>query len=395
MGKDHFPQAPAGWNPELAETLSNFVQSGVLDPHKLDLELQRLGAEHQSTMYSELIHLLTHLHFEPAEAKEHWRHLLTHHESMRQRLGDPVDLRVAIVSYFIEVARKLENPTVIELRLLEEAEALAFWDDLTGLRNFRFFSECLLTEIVRSDKFRTPVSLIMIDVDHLKSYNDRFGRGAGDEALVQIARLINETRRKVDVAVRYGGEEFAIIAPSTEKTGARLVAERARLAVEEHFAANAESDTGRLTISSGIATYPADADDDAGLIRCADRALHRAKSAGHNRVQLFDHSRRSYRRIKARLNGRFFETSSEGCPFTTVDVGDRGLRLRTRRELELGTLMDVRLAVPGTEHEIILVGRVVQATPGPGSGETEAALQFVHIGSADQRILDDVLGLLG
>ena len=394
MGNDRPLPAPTGWNPELAETLNHLVYTGVLDLHQLEAELQKLGAEYQDTVYSELIHLLTHLRFEPAEAKQHWQNLLEHHESMRQRLGSPVDLRVAIVSYFVAVARELENPTVIELRLLEQTEALAYWDELTGLRNFRFFSECLVQEIIRCDKFRTPLSLVMIDVDHFKSYNDQYGHAAGNETLAQIGRLIDEAGRQVDVAARYGGEEFAMIAPSTEKTGAQLVAERARLAVEEHFA-NAESEAGRLTISLGIATYPADAGDDTELIRCADRALYMAKSAGRNRVQLFGHSRRSYRRIEATLNGSFFEISPEAHHFTTVDLGDGGLRFRTDRELEVGTLLDARLSVPGAGHEIALVGRVVQVTASSKEGETEAAINIVDMGSADHKLLTDFLRLLG
>ena len=191
------PLPPAtGWNPELAETLNHLVYSGVLAPQQLELELQKLGAEYQDTVYSELIHLLTHLRFEPAEAKQHWQNLLEHHESMRRRLGSPVDLRVAIVSYFVEVARELENPTVIELRLLEQTEALAYWDELTGLRNFRFFSECLVQEIIRCDKFRTPLSLVMIDVNDFKEYNDSFGHQVGDNCLTRIAHTLRDNARR-------------------------------------------------------------------------------------------------------------------------------------------------------------------------------------------------------
>ncbi len=382
-------------NSELSAILSQLVFSGVLDPKQLGIELEKLGPQYQDTVYSELIHLLAHLQFEPGEAKEHWDKLLEHHQRMAESLGGSLDLRVAIVSYFLEVARELENPTIIELRLLEQTEAMAYWDELTGLRNFRFFTECLVQEIHRSNKFRTPLSLVMIDVDEFKAYNDRFGHAAGNEALARIGSLISESVRKVDIASRYGGEEFAIIAPSTQKLGAQLVAERARAAIEEYFAAtDDQAELNGLTVSMGIATYPADAADEAELIECADKALYLAKSSGRNQVQLFGQSRRSYPRVKASLEGEYRALLSETRKMTTVDLGAGGVRFRTSESLEVGTLMDATLTLPGKTEPLSLVGRVVQTEPEDSTDDAEAAISIVEMGSADRRALSEYLKTL-
>ena len=379
-------------DPDLTAILSRLVFSGVLDPQQLGVELQKLGPQHQVTVYSELIHLLTHLQFEPDQAKEHWHNLLEHHQRMGEKLGSTLDLRVAIVSYFLEVARELENPTIIELRLLEQTEAMAYWDELTGLRNFRFFGECLTQEIHRSDKFRTPLSLVMIDLDEFKGYNDRFGHTAGNEALANIGRLISESVRKVDIAARYGGEEFAIIAPSTQKIGAQLVAERARAAIETYFAGtDDQAEPPGLTVSMGIATYPADAEDHTELINCADHALYVAKTAGRNRVELYGQSRRSYPRVEASLEGEFCALLTETRRMTTIDLGAGGVRFRTSENLELGTLIDATLSLPDRPDAVSFVGRVVQTAPEDSTDGAEVAISIVEMGSADRRALAEYL----
>jgi diguanylate cyclase (GGDEF)-like protein len=144
----------------------------------------------------------------------------------------PVDVRVALVSYFLDVVPKLRNPKVIELHLLEQTQASTYRDELTGLCNFRLFKEHLDREIYRGGRFGTALSLLMIDVDEFKTYNDHNGHEAGNEALATIASLIAKGLRKVDVAARFGGEDFTLILPSTGESDALKVAERARLAIE-------------------------------------------------------------------------------------------------------------------------------------------------------------------
>jgi diguanylate cyclase (GGDEF)-like protein len=275
-----------------------------------------------------------------------------------------VDLRVALASYFLQVDRRLENPKLIELKLFEETEASAYRDELTGLYNYRFFSEFLRCEVIRSARAHAPLSLVMIDVDDFKPYNDHGGHETGNVALREIAQLLTQTLHPSDMAARYGGEEFALILPSTPKQGAAVVAERIRASIEEHgFPDQDMQPEGTLTVSMGVATSPGDAGETGELIRCADQALYSAKADGKNRVQLFGQSLRSYQRVKVDIEGSYRLIGSERVPLSCVDLGQGGLCFVATREIEPRALTQVTLDLPGSKRPISLTCEVVDVTP--------------------------------
>lgn len=160
-------------------------------------------------------------------------------------------------------------------------------DGLTGLSNRRHFDEYLELEWRRAIREQTQLSLLMIDVDYFKSYNDSFGHLDGDEALRKVAAAIRDAcSRPSDLPARYGGEEFAIVLPNTSQGGARLVAEKLRQAVEvlkiPHISPTAGN---RLTISIGLATLvPQQSSNCRELILAADKGLYLAKNNGRNQV---------------------------------------------------------------------------------------------------------------
>jgi diguanylate cyclase (GGDEF)-like protein len=372
---------------ELSEALYALLHD--LDPGlgELSDELERLEKEYDDGVYSELVYLLSHLQFEPAEARAHWEQLQAHQRAMAEALGQPVDLRVALVSYFVDVNRKLRNPKIIEMALFEQTKASAFRDELTGLCNYRLFREHLGREVDRSRRHSNPATLVMIDIDDFKHYNDRNGHETGNEAMRAIAELLVRALRKSDIAARYGGEEFALILPSTTKAGARIVAERARRDIEAHpFAHEEDQPGGTLTVSLGIATCPADATDAGGLIRCADSAMYVAKNRGKNQVHLYGQDRRSYRRVHAALDGTFCLLAAEYHSLTTLNVSEGGLLFIAKRELPLGTLVAVSIRMPGYDHEINASGRVVRVEE-KGDGTFEAALRILDIPTTDQAAL--------
>lgn len=174
---------------------------------------------------------------------------------------------------------------------LEKAKAtlrkLAVTDGLTGLFNYRAFKRQLHLEISRSRRFGLPVSLLMMDIDHFKVYNDRFGHPNGDRVLKLFARLLYENVRDVDCLSRYGGEEFVLILPGTDKKSARIVAEKLRKLVEQFsFPLEKKLPEERVTMSVGVASYPQDTQDEEELIRSTDKALYKAKNTGRNRTVL-------------------------------------------------------------------------------------------------------------
>lgn len=157
-------------------------------------------------------------------------------------------------------------------------------DHLTQLYNRRYMMEVLEREFQRSQRKASPISMVIMDIDHFKRVNDQYGHQNGDLVLSTIARLAREDRRSYDVAVRYGGEEFVLVLPETSHDEATMVAERLREKVLQ-ISFSGELRELRVTISMGVATYPASnlatIED---LIREADAALYRAKQGGRNRV---------------------------------------------------------------------------------------------------------------
>ena len=160
-----------------------------------------------------------------------------------------------------------------------ELERLADTDRLTGLYNRRFLDRALQAEFATARRYGTPFSIIIIDLDHFKQVNDTWGHLAGDEVLAVTAGMIRKRARETDVVGRWGGEEFVVICPRTDRDGARAVAEAMRERVQSHEFAQA----GRRTASIGTATWRA-GDDAASLTHRADEALYAAKEGGRNRV---------------------------------------------------------------------------------------------------------------
>jgi len=378
------------WSPEVTESLHVLLEHQGMRSRELDAQLSRLADVEGDAVYSELIYLLCRLRFDPAEAHEHWRRILEGQAGMEKQLGASVDPRVALIHYFLEVQPSLESPIVIEMRLFEEARESAYRDELTGLRNYRFFAENLEHEVRRSDQINQPVSLVMIDIDDFKAYNDRNGHQQGSRALAMIARVLEKTVRIVDGVARYGGEEFTFVMPATPKLGAHQVAERARRAIdEEFFPGEARQPGGTLTASFGVATYPADAASAEELVRNADRALYVAKSKGKNVVEMYRDSRRSFKRLAATLEGSF-RSLGEEFPLQTVDLSTGGLKFTADDELPEGALLDVRVRLPKTSRDIAMAVRVVSIARVEG-GRFHVSARTLEIGRRDLGALVDYL----
>jgi diguanylate cyclase (GGDEF)-like protein/putative nucleotidyltransferase with HDIG domain len=163
-------------------------------------------------------------------------------------------------------------------RLVARLAEAAREDPLTGLRNRRGFDEVFDLEVERAQRSNRSVSLLIGDLDHFKNVNDRLGHLKGDDVLVRAARVLENTKRRIDLVARFGGEEFAVLLPDSNEHGAYILAERLRRALAETFA----TDPIKLTISFGISSFPRHGASSETIISCADRALYAAKELGRD-----------------------------------------------------------------------------------------------------------------
>jgi len=186
----------------------------------------------------------------------------------------------------IRVLSLLANQTAIAIenaKLYRRAEQLAITDDLTQVYNYRFLKMALRREVKRAARFGQTFSILMIDVDNLKHYNDQNGHLRGSEVLRTVAQILVREARSIDLVAKYGGDEFVAILPQTAREGALVLADRVKVAVEQ--TAFPLVPPGVITVSLGVATYPANGITAGELLEAADLALYAAKQSGKNQVQ--------------------------------------------------------------------------------------------------------------
>ena len=190
----------------------------------------------------------------------------------------PAELMGKALSFAQEIAFAFRR-----IRIFQDIESLSRIDGLTGVHRRGGFDERLKDELIRAQAFKTPVSLLLLDIDHFKELNDRYGHPFGDQVLRRLGEILNSSVYETDFVARYGGEEFAVILPRAQAQGAARKAEAIRKTVEqERFSLGFNE--ARVSVSIGLAHFPADAATAEELISQADAALYRAKAQGRNRV---------------------------------------------------------------------------------------------------------------
>ncbi len=195
---------------------------------------------------------------------------------------------VRIIKSFLHSVAIIYENMVLHTRLIElykiKSEQ-AIRDGMTKIYNHRYFVQELEREGARSKRYKTIFSLMMIDVDNFKEFNDAQGHLGGDTALIALSEILDKNTRTTDTVARYGGEEFAIILPGLKKEAAITIAEKLRVLIEGHdFLSNKSASCCKITISIGVSSFPEDTDLPDNLLRLADSALYSSKKAGRNRV---------------------------------------------------------------------------------------------------------------
>lgn len=190
------------------------------------------------------------------------------------------DERILLMTLADYAAIAIENAMYFK-----KVQELSIKDDVTSLYNSRHMHNVLDSELKRAKRYGKPLSLIFLDLDFFKNINDNYGHLIGSQLLREVAELLKKNLREIDVATRYGGDEFVLILPETDKEGALKVAYRLRNAMREHIFLKSEKIAVRITASFGVAAFPEDTDNKLDLIRLADQAMYRVKLRSRDDVE--------------------------------------------------------------------------------------------------------------
>jgi diguanylate cyclase (GGDEF)-like protein len=360
------------------------LEDGPKTPAGWSRALDRLEEESGPGVYAELLFVLTQLDFAAEKARDHWRRILNQWAELNRRVPGGVDLRVAVLQHFLSGRRRLRNPAIVEIKILRRTQDSAIYDELTRLYNFRYFQDRVASEVRRASRYDAPLTLLMVDADDFKAFNDTRGHLAGNVALRRLASVLRKAVREVDVPARYGGEEFAVLLPSTPKLAALKVAEKLRQAVEKAGIGLEGGAAGRpLTVSVGVASLPGDAATAAELVERADRALYVAKSLGKNCVKPFSDERREWNRLDARVEGSFRALEKDAHALTTVNLSEGGVLFQAQEPLPSGALVRLHLALSPTAEPVECAVKVLRVTGARGG--FEIGTQILHMSRSDQR----------
>jgi len=388
-------QAP-GINERMRKRLVLLLADDRLESDRLMQALLDLRGE-GCTACAAALHLLAHVNLPEKQAERLLRDLLSHRADVTRALGRDPGIRVAAVDYLSNVKRLLVNPTIVERSDLERTERSAMTDPLTRLFNRRYFTDAIGVEVRRSRRHGLRMALLMLDLDRFKVLNDLHGHLFGDRILQRVGRVLRRSVRDADVPCRYGGEEFAIILPETDRLGGYAVAERIRVRIDKGLAEpSASTSRVRLSLSGGVAAYPEDGSEPPALISRADQALYLAKRRGKNRISLFHSERRQAVRYPARPTVRAGVVLGRGRKVEArpINLSASGALLWLDEELEPAMAVELAFAgsdATGRSRNWTVSGRVIRVEPcsGPGHLSRVAVAFAAHM--SDDCLFQQVL----
>lgn len=274
---------------ERRELLTSWLSEMGQAPDEVDRRLRELAQTDGDDVFSDLISVLTHLEMSPEDAQEHWAGIREHRRRMCERMGSDIDIRVATLDYLLTVSKLIDNPKIVEIYVFDQARESAITDGLTEVYNYRYFQLSLRHELARSRRHEKVFSVVLLDLDGFKGYNDTCGHVAGDDALRKVARILMDNTRGLDLVARCGGDEFALLLPEVGHEGAEILAGRlVQRVAEADFPGQEKSPTGPLTASAGIASFPLHGGEARALMMNADQALYRVKESGKGAVAIAD-----------------------------------------------------------------------------------------------------------
>lgn len=276
---------------KLTDTKFIEIASGDIVDHiqkrALELEFKRNMSD---TYYQDILFALIQIRLPEEEARLDWRRILEHKYTMSEKLGRNVGIHVATLDYYTNIKKKAFTPMIVDAHEYADTASRALMDELTNACSRSYFEEELSRLFAEAKQRNAPFSLIMLDIDHFKMYNDFNGHIQGDLALIQTVQILQAVCHTHDTVSRYGGEEFTIILPEQNIDQAAAKAENIRKAVFDFRYVNEQQlPGGRLSVSLGVSVWTPDVETEIDLIKQADSALYKAKQNGRNQVCIYQH----------------------------------------------------------------------------------------------------------
>jgi len=311
-------------------------------------EVDSLARVHGNGVYKEMLKLLVGKHFGTELSGRYWREAIAHCREIYRPEYAARGFRPALLDYLRNVVGEFSDPRIIEADYLHNIARSSVTDGLTGLYNQTYFKNTLETTIVNQRRSGDrQFALVLLDLDHFKQYNDRCGHLCGDEALRLCAGVITGALRDGDMAVRYGGEEFALLLPDVDRQTAYLVADRIRRDIEDfHFPGQELLESGSLTISGGIAVFPENGETAEEVIKAADKELYKAKEVRNTIYNDTTDRRRSSRKpIRTLVEYASFDGALYR-PALSIDISEKGMGIGCENLLFEGMTLSLRLTRP-------------------------------------------------
>lgn len=245
------------------------------------LHLESLENQRGPRFFSDLLYAITHKHFPMDVAEELWFMVLCHKHWLSTVLGRNAGIVVAALDYLSNVTTNMDSATLVSETQVKEIVALSLRDGLTGLFNHAYFYQQIDFEVRRFVRYGTHVSLVLIDIDDFKRVNDTYGHQEGDRILAAMGGSLMRAARESDICCRYGGEEFAVILPSTDIHEAGAIAGRLNRALAERMPGDQT-----VTVSIGVVACGINTGTCQALVEKADAALYHVKRNGKNQVRV-------------------------------------------------------------------------------------------------------------
>lgn len=325
--------------------LSSFIESLSKEAALVNERLnQSPDYSSESSTVTNVLELLTGLYFENDEVLKHWESIINLRNQLNNKLDRDIGYRVAILDYFSNLQNKLKNPKIIEIDQYQEIQQKAKIDQKTGLYNCSHFKELLEIELRKARRNNYPISVLFLDLDNFKEFNDINGHLTGDIYLNHVANIIKSTLRGEDIAARFGGDEYVVMLPYADKDNGDIVANR----ILKNVLANDISLIDKkiknvCSISIGYSSYPIDGFTVHELLNNADKALFDAKRKGKNQVSKYNRKNA----LPTQKDGKNFRESESNKEININLNNSKNIYKAYIKNInEDGALLDIPYVVP-------------------------------------------------